>query len=76
MHIDDLVELLRVWKAEHVVITHTSRRTTLDQIRDIIQKRISCDDLHRIHILMDHRTNRIRYEKQLEEMGEGVVAFE
>ena len=76
LHIDDLVELLRVWKAEHVVITHTSRRTTLDQIRGIIQKRIGCDDLHRIHILMDHRTNRIRYEKQLEEMGEGAIASE
>lgn len=68
LHVDDLVDLLRVWKAEHVVITHTSRRTTLDQIRSAINARIGCDDAHRIHILMDHRTNRIRYEKQVEEL--------
>ena len=72
LHIDDLAELLRVWKAEHVVITHTSRRTTLDQIRSAIQERIGCDDVHRIHILMDHRANRTRYEKQIEEVGDAV----
>ncbi len=70
LHIDDLSDLLQSWKAEHVVITHTSRRTTLDQIRSAIDRRVGCDDSHRIHILMDHRANRIRYAKQLEELGE------
>ncbi len=72
LHIDDLADLLQAWKAEHVVITHTSRRATLDQIRSAINSRIGCDDSRRIHILMDHRTNRIRYEQQLEELGEDV----
>jgi len=67
LHIDNLADLLTVWKAEHVVITHTSRRTGLDVIRNAIQERIGCDDAHRIHLLMDHRTNRQRYEKQLNE---------
>ncbi len=70
LHIDDLADLLQVWKAEHVVITHTSRRTGLDIIKRAIEERVGCDDLHRIHLLMDHRTNRMRYEKQLEEAAD------
>ena len=68
LHVDDLADLLQAWKAEHVVITHTSRRTTLDQIRSAIEQRIGADDAHRVHILMDHRENRLRYERQLEEL--------
>jgi ribonuclease Z len=68
LHIDNLVELLRVWKAEHVVITHTSRRTTLDNIRSIMDKKIGPDDAHRVHLLMDHRANRLRYEQQTEQL--------
>ena len=67
LHIDDLAELIQSWKAEHVVITHTSRRTTLDQIRSAIEEKVGADDAHRIHVLMDHRENRLRYEKQLEQ---------
>jgi len=65
IHVDDLAELLRVWKAEHVVITHTSRRTNLEEIKTAIDARIGCDEAHRIHLLMDHRSNYARYEKQL-----------
>ncbi len=67
IHIDHLVDLLQVWKASHVVITHTSRRTTMEQIRESINLKIGCDDSHRVHVLMDHKTNRKRYEKQLAE---------
>jgi ribonuclease Z len=70
LHIDDLVDLLQIWKAEHVVITHTSRRTSLDTIKNAIQERIGSNDVHRIHLLMDHRTNRARYEKQIGELEE------
>ena len=68
LHVDDLADLLRVWKAEHVVITHTSRRTTLDQIKKAINEKIGCDDAERVHLLMDHRTNRLRYEKQMDQL--------
>ena len=30
--------------------------------------RVGCDDARRIHILMDHRANRLRFEKQTEEL--------
>jgi len=65
IHVDDLAELLQVWKAEHVVITHISRRTNLEEIKMAIDARIGCDEAHRIHLLMDHRSNHARYEKQL-----------
>jgi ribonuclease Z len=65
IHVDDLADLLLVWKAEHVVVTHTSRRTNLEEIKTVIEDRIGRDDARRIHLLMDHRVNRARYEKQL-----------
>lgn len=67
IHIDQLVDLLSVWNAEHVVITHASRRTTMEQIRKEIGDRVGVDEAHRVHVLMDHRANRERYEKQLAE---------
>ena len=71
LHIDDIVELLTIWGAEDVVLVHMSRRTTIEQARAVIAKKVSPSDLSRIHILMDHRTNRGRYEKQLELVGGG-----
>jgi ribonuclease Z len=68
LHINDIADLLQVWKAEHVVITHTSRRTSLETIYEAIEERVGPDDVHRIHLLMDHRANRARYEKQLSEL--------
>ena len=67
-------ELLAVWKAENVVIVHTSRRTTMDKVLDSIKTSLSAEDASRVHLLMDHRTNRHRYEKQLidsEDVDEG-----
>ena len=72
LHIDDLVDLLLAWRAEYVVITHTSRRTTLNQIKSAIGDRVCDEDFQRIHLLMDHRTNRLRYEQQLEQSEEGI----
>ena len=70
LHIEDLVDLVRVWSAEHIVITHTSRRTSMDYIREKIDRVIGCDDAHRIHVLMEHRENRKRYENQHNESKE------
>ena len=72
LHIDDIAELLTIWSAKDVVLVHMSRRTTIEQARAAIAKKVRPSDLSRIHILMDHRVNRERYEKQLEEITEGV----
>lgn len=66
MHIDDIVRLLPVWKAEAIVIVHASRRTTIHYARERIEQLCGADAA-RIHLLMDHRTNRMRYERQLAE---------
>lgn len=71
LHIHDVVELLSVWKAKHVVITHTTRRTTMDSVRQKIKEVVPKEHWERVHLLMDHRTNRSRYEKQVAELGEG-----
>ena len=70
LHIEDIAELLTMWRAEHVVLVHMSRRTTIDQARESIAQYVGPEDLSRVHILMDHRTNRDRYEKQLEDSSE------
>jgi ribonuclease Z len=64
LHLDDIAELLSTWEAEHVVLVHLSRRTLLSEARERIAT--LGDDADRIHLLMDHRTNRRRYEAQLE----------
>jgi len=64
LHIDDIVRLLSVWKAEAVVLVHASRRTTIHYARERIDA-LAKADASRIHLLMDHRTNRHRYEAQL-----------
>lgn len=72
LHIDDIVRLLPVWKAEAIVLVHASRRTTIHYARERINA-LAGDDASRIHLLMDHRTNRLRYERQLAE-AQGVAA--
>lgn len=69
IHLADLVALLELWKAEHVVITHISRRTSLGFARDQINALLDAPEADRIHILMDHRANRKRYEKQCFEVN-------
>jgi ribonuclease Z len=64
LHIDDIVRMLPVWKAEAIVLVHVSRRTTIHYARERIEK-LAGAHADRIHLLMDHRTNRARYEAQL-----------
>ena len=71
LHIQDLVELLDVWRAKHVVVTHTTRRTTIESVRKKIKEVVPTEHQKRIHLLMDHRNNRARYEKQVADFNEG-----
>lgn len=64
MHIDDIVRMLPVWKAEAIVLVHASRRTTIHYARERIAE-LCGEHASRIHLLMDHRTNRTRYEAQV-----------
>lgn len=64
MHIDDIIRLLPVWKADAIVLVHASRRTTIHYARERIAE-LAGEHASRIHLLMDHRTNRARYEAQV-----------
>jgi ribonuclease Z len=65
LHLNHIVQLLEASSAEHVVLTHLSRRTNMRDARHAIRQAVPEDQMHRLHLLMDHRTNRQRYERQL-----------
>lgn len=67
LHIDDIAEWLRVLRCEHLVLNHISRRTNIVYARQRLEEVLGEGDLGRVHLLMDHRTNRARYEDQLRE---------
>ncbi len=69
LHLNDIVELLETCRAEAVVLTHLSRRTHMGMVRQQLDRQIPERHKHRIHVLMDSRTNRARYERQLAEAG-------
>ncbi|MDP7029671.1 MAG: MBL fold metallo-hydrolase [Phycisphaerales bacterium] len=73
LHVEDLPELMEAWKADTVVLLHASRRSSLEQARQRIDEVLSEDDARRVHMLMDHRRNRARYDAQLEESGQSEV---
>lgn len=67
LHADDIAEWLRVLRCEHLVLIHVSRRTNLTYARQRIAELVDPAAAERILFLMDHRNNRERYERQLEE---------
>lgn len=67
LHFSDLEKLLSLWTADDVVITHVSRRTSLAFARQQIDSLEGGRFSDRVHLLMDHRTNRRRYDNQVEE---------
>ena len=67
LHLDHVLDLLEKSTAEAVVLTHLSRRTSMNAVRKEIDAALSEEDRKRVFILMDNRTNRRRYEGQLAE---------
>lgn len=67
LHIDDIAEWLRVLECEHLVLVHVSRRTHLGDARKRIAEIAGPDRAGRVHLLMDHRANRERYDAQVAE---------
>jgi ribonuclease Z len=65
MHVDDIAEWLRVAECEAMVLTHISRRTHLGLARDRLAEVAGSRHARRALILMDHKTNKERYEQQL-----------
>jgi len=64
LHVEDIRELLQAWSAHDVVVVHLSRRTMLSYARKRLDE---VGGEGRVHILMDHRAARARYERQTNE---------
>ncbi len=64
LHIEDLRSLIQTWKAPNIVVVHVSRRTNMSYAREKLAE-VAGEHAGRVHLLMDHRTNRLRYEQQV-----------
>ncbi len=65
MHIDDVAEWLRVLECEAIVLVHVSRRTELSYARERVAKIAGESAAKKVHLLMDYRSNKARYEQQM-----------
>ena len=52
MHIDEFTTLLKKLQNEHIIITHTTQRTPMHEIRKILKKALPKDKYERITLLM------------------------
>jgi ribonuclease Z len=52
MHVDELTTLLKNLNNEHIIITHTTQRTPMSEIRKILKKAMPKDKYDRITLLM------------------------
>jgi ribonuclease Z len=67
LHVTDIVQLLDELESEAVVLTHLSRRTHMKQARELLDRIIPAKHRDRVFLLMDSRTNRARYQQQIDE---------
>lgn len=70
LHLSDIVKLLPTLNCEAIVLTHMSRRTHMGQAREQLDRAIPDQFKDRLFVLMDNRTNRLRYQQQLDEVAE------
>lgn len=67
MHVDDIAEWLRVAECRALVLGHLSRRTNIGYARKRLGELLGPEQAQRVELLMDHRANRDRYERQADE---------
>lgn len=70
LHLNDVVEWVRVLECQKLILGHLSRRTNMLFARQELQKRIPRDKLAKIEIMNDHKYNKARYEQQQMDAGE------
>jgi ribonuclease Z len=69
MYAEAIAEWLRVLESQYLVLTHLSRRTNLGYARKRLTELAGPQLMQKVQILMDYRTNRERYEKQVAAAG-------
>ena len=60
IHVNDLADMIEHMNNEHVIITHTTQRTGMRQIKRTLQKKLSKNALQKVHLLMDRRVKGVR----------------
>ena len=55
IHVNDLARLIEQLNNEYIVITHTTQRTSMRQIKRTLEKKLSTDTLKKVYLLMDKR---------------------
>jgi len=65
LHLDDIIQLLEMFKGEAVVLTHLSRRTNMSVVRKTLEQHVPEKLREKLFILMDARTNKARYDRQV-----------
>jgi ribonuclease Z len=58
MHIEEFVTLLRRLRNEHIIVTHTTQRTPMYEIRKILRKALPADTFDKVTLFMDKRPRR------------------
>ena len=58
MHITEFAELIEKLQNEHIIITHTTQRTPMRDIRNILRKSLSAEKYNRVTLFMDKRSRR------------------
>jgi len=58
MHIDEFARLLNKLNNEHIIITHTTQRTPMRDIRKILKESLSKDIYDKVILFMDKRLRR------------------
>jgi len=58
MHVDELAGLLDKMQNEHIIITHTTQRTALHEIRKILKDALPGEQYEKVVILMANRPRR------------------
>ncbi|MBM4107490.1 MAG: hypothetical protein FJ255_01535 [Phycisphaerae bacterium] len=74
LHIDNIAEWLKFLECQSLVLIHVSRRTDMGEARRQLAHAAGEERASKVLFLMDHRANRIRYDRQLADAQEKEAA--
>lgn len=58
MHIDEFVTLLKKLQNQRIIVTHTTQRTPMREIRKILKRALPADKYDKVILFMDRRARR------------------
>jgi ribonuclease Z len=58
MHINEFAELVGKLRNEHIIVTHTTQRTPISEVKRILKEALPAEKYDRVSLLMDRRPRR------------------